>query len=614
MTILRLGVGGGLMILGLFIPAAGVARLLVFLAAALVSGYPVLLNAGKNILRGEIFDEMLLMALAAAGAFVIGEYAEGTAVLLLFQVGELFQNYAVDRSRDSIAKLMDIRPEEALLEEEGKISSVKPEDVPVDGVILVRPGDRVPLDGVVISGQSMLDTAALTGESLPRPAGPGDAVLSGSINQQAALRIRVTHSYQQSTVSRILTLTEEAGERKARLDRFITRFARVYTPLAVLAAALIALIPPLFFQGEWQAWLHSALTFLVISCPCALVISVPLTFFGGIGAASRRGILIKGAHFLEALARVERAAFDKTGTLTQGRFTLEAVRPEGMEEKELLFLAAAAERTSTHPIAQSLAEAWEGELPLPEEAKEFPGCGVMARVNGHSVAAGNGRLMEQAGVLAPIRDLPGAAVHVAVDGVYRGVILLADQLKAGAGEAVARIKALGVREVAMFTGDSASSARKAAEAAGIDRVEAGLLPHEKVERLEEMMNVPDRKGAVLFVGDGVNDAPVLARADVGAAMGALGSHAAMEAADIVIMQDDPGKLAEGILIARRTLSIARQNAAFALGVKAAVMAASLFTQLPLWAAVFADVGVCMLTVFNAMRALTCGKFTKKYGF
>ena len=601
--IARIAASAVLLALGLIAPLPEGAKIAVFLAAWLTVGYSVIWDAAINLLHGHALDERFLMTVASAGAFCLGDYAEGVAVMLLYQIGEFFQDYAVDQSRDSIAELMDIRPDTAEVERDGKTEAVHPEEVRVGEIIRVRPGEKIPLDGTVIEGESALNTLALTGESAPRDVCPGEAVISGCVNMQGVLRIEVTHAFGDSTVARILELVENASEHKSSADRFITRFARVYTPVVVGLAVLLALIPPLLFGEPWKAWVTSALTFLVVSCPCALVISVPLTCFCAIGGASKKGILIKGAGHLEAMAKTGVAVFDKTGTLTRGAFTVTDIHPENGDAEELLALAAAAEQYSTHPIAQALLSAY-GRAPLPaEQAEEIAGCGVRALVGGRRVSAGNGRMMARAGVAEPKTRRVGTVVHVAADGEYQGYILIADAVKEGAKEALDALKALGVGKTVMLTGDGEEAARETAEKLGLDEMHAALLPDGKVEEMERLMALRREQETLVFVGDGINDAPVLARADVGVAMGALGSDAAIEAADVVLMDDDPRKLARAIRIARATLRIVRQNVFFSLAVKAVVMILGVLHLSPLWLAIFADVGVCFLAILNATRAM-----------
>lgn len=571
-----------------------------FAAAYLIAGYDVLLTALRNICKGKIFDENFLMAVASLGAMLMGEYAEGVAVLALYQVGEWFQDRAVDKSRASISALMDIRPDCANRLAKGQVSRVSPEEVAVGDMILVRPGEKIPLDGVVEEGVSSLNTAALTGESLPRDVQAGDSVLSGSVNLSGELTVRVTAAYGESTVAKILRLVESSGQRKARAEQFITRFARVYTPLVCLAAALLAVVPSLL-DGQWLVWIHRALTFLVISCPCALVISVPLTFFSGIGGASRKGILIKGANYMETLARLDTVVFDKTGTLTRGVFTVTKVVPAVGTEQELLALAAHAESGSNHPIARSVEAAWGGEIDREriDSVEEIAGQGMAVTVDGRRVHAGNHRLMEAAGLNAPHVEETGTVVHVAADGVYQGYLVIEDEMKPTSAQAVKELKEAGVRRLVMLTGDRKAAAEGIAAALGLTETHAELLPGDKVTHLESLLG----SGKVAFVGDGINDAPVLRRADVGIAMGGVGSDAAIEAADVVLMDDDPAKLPRAIRHSRKTMSIVRQNIAFALGVKLAVMLLGALGIADMWMAVFADVGVAMLAVLNAMRAM-----------
>lgn len=592
-------------------PWSGWLRLAVFLVPYIVIGYDVLWKAVRNISHGQVFDENFLMSLATVGAFFIGEYAEAVAVMLFYQVGELFQSYAVGRSRRSIAALMDIRPDYANLERDGQLCQVDPEEVEVGQTIVIRSGERIPLDGVILTGSSSLDTAALTGESVPRDVAPGDAVISGCINGGGLLRVQVTRSYGQSTVARILDLVENASGKKARAEHFITRFARYYTPAVVIAAAALALVPPLLLGGGWSSWLRRALIFLVISCPCALVISVPLSFFGGIGGASRQGILVKGGNYLEALAKTKVLVFDKTGTLTQGTFQVTEVRPaSGVDGDHLLELAALAEGGSNHPIAQSLQAAWKGKdtRDRATEFEEIPGMGVRAVVDGATVWAGNSRLMEKAGAAmeASAANQGGTVIHLAVGSDYQGSILISDSLKPDAAETIRLLKARGIRTV-MLTGDSLEAGQAAAQRLGMDEVHTRLLPEDKVHIVERLLAEKPSGSTLAFVGDGVNDAPVLSRADVGIAMGGLGSDAAIEAADVVLMDDQPHKIVDAMDISRRTLKIVRQNVIFALGVKALVLLMGAWGAANLWEAVFADVGVSVIAILNASRALHTGK-------
>ncbi len=572
-----------------------------FVLAYLSVGYDVLLTALRNILRGEVFDENFLMAVASIGAMIMGEYAEGAAVMALYQVGEYFQDKAVDRSRASISALMDIRPDHANLLRDGVPVEVSPEEVAVGDLILVKPGEKLPLDGVVVAGESALNTTALTGESLPRDVQPGDSVLGGCVNMSGVMTVRVTAAWGESTVAKILQLVENSGEAKADTERFITRFARVYTPLVCLAAVLLAVLPSLF-DGRWSHWVYQALTFLVISCPCALVISVPLTFFSGIGGASRRGILVKGANHLETLAALDTVVFDKTGTLTKGVFNVTEVSPVGMSREELLEIAAHAECFSDHPISASLRTAWGQAVDNARvtDAREQAGHGVSALVDGRQVLAGNARMMAAHGLGAVQTSAPGTVVHVAVEGAYAGHIVISDVVKEDAPEAISALKDAGATQLVMLTGDREEVAADVAGKTGLTDFHAGLLPEGKVAALESLMGGDHR---VAFVGDGINDAPVLRRADLGVAMGGVGSDAAIEAADVVLMDDGVGKIALAMRIARRTLAIARQNIAFALGVKLLVMLLGVLGMANMWLAVFADVGVAMLAILNAMRAL-----------
>ena len=586
-----------------FIPAGGVLRLALYLVPYLIAGYDVLWGCLRHSLRGNVFDEQFLMSVATVGALALGEYPEAVFVMVFFQVGELFEGVAVGRSRKNIAALMDIRPDSANLERDGELLQVEPESVAVGDVILVKPGERVPLDGVVLSGESELNTAALTGEALPRPVGPGDSVSSGCVNLRGTLRLRVSKAYADSTVSRILELVESAAERKSRSESFISRFAAWYTPAVCAAAALLVLVPGLL-TGDWALWLRRALVFLVVSCPCALVISVPLSFFGGVGAASRRGILIKGSSFMDALADAEIAVFDKTGTLTTGTLEVTAVEPAGCGAAALVETAALAERYSDHPAARALrsyAGAMDADVPV-TEAEELAGRGVRALVDGRRVWVGNETLMAEAGV-ACADAAAGTVLHVAAAGTYLGHIVLSDRPKPDAAAALKALKARGVKRTVMLTGDRAEAADAVAAELGVDEVRSELLPADKVTAVERLLSQRSARGKLLFVGDGINDAPVLARADVGVAMGALGSDAAIEAADVVLMDDRPGRLAEAVDIARRTRRIARENIAFALGVKLLVLVLAVPGKASMWLASFADVGVCVLAVLNAMRAM-----------
>ena len=599
-----IGVGAVLFVAGLLLPE-GLWRWAALIAAYVVAGGEVLLRAAKNILRGQVFDENFLMAVASLGAMLMGEATEAVAVMLFYQIGEWFQDRAVDKSRASIAQLMDIRPDHANhVLADGSVEVVPPQSLKAGDILLVKPGERIPLDGVILEGTSTLNTSALTGESIPRDVAEGDTVLSGCVNQTGVLRLRATGAYESSTVARILRLVEDSGERKARTERFITRFARWYTPAVCLAALLLALVPPLFV-GEWTEWIKRALTFLVISCPCALVISVPLTFFGGVGGASRRGVLIKGANYLEQLAKTDIAVFDKTGTLTRGTFEVTAIHPNQITEEELLELAALAESYSDHPISASLRAAWNRALDKNRvtDVQEIAGRGIHALVDGRPVYAGNERLMADVHVESRPCHRQGTIVHVALDGVYMGHIVIADRVKEGSAEAIAELKALGVARTVMLTGDQSAVAQSVAKELGVDEVHAELLPGDKVEQVERLMKQKPEGAMLAFVGDGINDAPVLRRADLGIAMGGVGSDAAIEAADIVLMDDDPRKLPCAIRIARHTLRIAKQNIIFALSVKAIILIMGAMGLANMWLAVFADVGVSFLAILNAMRAM-----------
>ena len=585
-------------------PLEGYWRLAAFLVPYAIVGWDVLWGALRNIFRGQVFDENFLMALATVGAFCIGEYPEGVLVMLLYQVGELFQDFAVDRSRRSIASLMDIRPDWANVEQENELVQVDPEEVSVGQIIVVKPGERIPLDGVVTEGSSTLDTAALTGESLPRAVEAGDEVISGCVNQSGLLRVQVTKPYGESTVARILELVENSSARKARYENFITRFVRWYTPIVVIAAAVLGLVPPLF-MGNWSEWINRALIFLVVSCPCALVISVPLSFFGGIGGASRQGILVKGGNYLEALAHVDTVVFDKTGTLTRGVFHVTAVHPRHVTSEELLEAAALAESYSDHPIAHSLREAYGKPLDNSRlsSVEELSGRGVCAQIDGEKVCVGNHKLMAESGSECHRCHRIGTLVHVSINGQYAGHIVISDEIKEDAPETIAALRQLGVKKSVMLTGDAKEVGEDAARRLGLEEVYAELLPADKVERVEALLAEKSPKSRLAFVGDGINDAPVLSRSDVGIAMGAMGSSAAIEAADIVLMDDKPSKIPTAIRIARKTLRIVRQNIVFALGVKGIVLVLGALGLANMWIAVFADVGVSVIAILNAMRAL-----------
>ncbi|MCQ5031056.1 heavy metal translocating P-type ATPase [Flavonifractor sp. DFI.6.63] len=604
-TLSRILLSAALLAVAALLPLNGWARLAVFLLPYAVIGWDVLWRAVRNIARGQVFDENFLMALATVGAFCVGEYPEAVFVMLFYQVGELFQSYAVAQSRKSIASLMDIRPDYANIEQDGALIQVAPEEVAVGSAIVIKAGERIPLDGVVLEGSSTVDTAALTGESLPREVQSGDDVISGCVNLSGVLTVQVTRPFAESTVSKILDLVENSSSKKAKAEHFITKFARYYTPAVVLAAVALAFLPPLFTAISWTDSITRALNFLVVSCPCALVISVPLSFFGGIGGASRDGILVKGGNYLEVLARAEIVVFDKTGTLTKGVFNVTAIHPDDIPEARLLELAALAECYSDHPISRSLKEAYGKDIDASRVSgvEELSGRGVKAVVDGRPVCAGNDKLMEELGVKWHPCHRVGTTVHVAVDGIYAGHIVISDEVKEDAKAAVAALKALGVRKAVMLTGDAKAVGEAVAADLGLDEVHTQLLPADKVDRVESLLKQVSSKGALAFVGDGINDAPVLSRADIGIAMGGLGSDAAIEAADVVLMDDKPSKLSDAISIARRTLSIVRQNIFFALAVKALVLVLSAVGLATMWEAVFADVGVSVIAILNAMRAL-----------
>lgn len=609
----RIAASAVLLVAAVLIPYEGPWRFVLFLPAYFVIGWDVLWKAARNIAHGQVFDENFLMALATVGAFCTGffgegQYPEAVFVMLFYQVGELFQGYAVGKSRKSIASLMDIRPDYANVERDGQLTQVDPEEVAVGDTITVKAGERVPLDGVVLEGQSMVNTSALTGESVPRQVQPGDDVISGCVNQSGLLRVRVTKPFGESTVQKILDLVENSSSKKAKAENFITKFARYYTPIVVFCALALALVPPLFV-GDWVGWVQKALIFLVVSCPCALVISVPLSFFGGIGGASRQGILVKGGNYLEVLANTEIVVFDKTGTLTKGVFNVTAIHPEEYSESGLLEMAALAESYSDHPISRSLKEAWGQELDASRvgEVEELSGRGVRAQVDGKTVCAGNDKLMEDIGVKWHPCHHVGTTVHVAVEGKYTGHIVISDEVKPDAKEAIAALKAQGVKKTVMLTGDAKAVGESVAKDLGLDEAYTQLLPGDKVDRVEALLSEKSPKGKLAFVGDGINDAPVLSRADIGIAMGALGSDAAIEAADIVLMDDKPSKIAKAMEISKRTLRIVQQNIVFALAVKLLVLALTPFGIANMWEAVFADVGVMVIAILNASRALQAGK-------
>ncbi len=576
-----------------------------YLAAYIVIGYEVLISAAKNIIKGEVFDENFLMAIASLGAFFIGDYPEAVAVMLFYQVGEFFQDLAVDKSRRSISALMDIRPDHANVLRDGEEISVSPEDVKKGEIIIVKPGEKIPLDGVITEGATAINTAALTGESLPRDCGVGENVISGAVNMQAVIKVRVNGVYAESTVAKILDLVENSAAKKAKSENFITRFAKIYTPCVVITAAVLAIIPPLLFGQAWSEWINRALIFLVVSCPCALVISVPLSFFGGIGGASKQGILVKGSNYLETLSQVRTIVFDKTGTLTRGSFTVSAIHPKDMPEKELLDIAALAESYSGHPIAESIVRTHAGHIDRSRITKieELSGLGVEALIDGKTVYAGNGKLMDKAGVEWHECKSAGTIVHIALENEYCGHIVISDEVKPDSAQAISELRKLGVKKIVMLTGDLKSVGEDVGKELGVDETHSELLPADKVDIVEKLLERKQAGTALAFVGDGINDAPVLSRADLGIAMGALGSDAAIEAADIVLMDDKPSRIASAIRIAAKTLRIVKQNIIFALAVKAIVLLLGALGIATMWFAVFADVGVSILAILNAMRAM-----------
>ncbi|SKB70910.1 Cd2+/Zn2+-exporting ATPase [Acetoanaerobium noterae] len=581
-------------------------QIAMFVISYIIAGGDIVKRAVTNILRGKVFDENFLMSVATIGAFLIGEYPEGIAVMLFYQVGELFQSYAVDKSRRSIADAMDIRPDYANVKRGDEVIKIDPDEVKIGDIIVIKPGERVPLDGKVIEGNSMVDTSALTGESVPREVEVGHEILSGCININGVITAEVTKEYGESTVSKILDLVENASSKKSQSEQFITRFARYYTPIVVILAVFIAIIPPLVIEGAtFSDWIYRALAFLVVSCPCALVVSIPLSFFGGIGGASRKGILVKGSNYLEALAETEIIVFDKTGTLTKGVFNVQEVHPKGVSREELLELTAYAESYSNHPISSSLKQAYGKEIDNGRisDVEEISGHGVIATVDGKKVMAGNIKLMKKKNIAYFDGELIGTVVHVAVDNQYAGYIVIADEVKPDSAQAIMELKAANIKQTVMLTGDNKNVGSKVAKELGLDKVYAELLPADKVEKLEELFLQKSKKGKLAFVGDGINDAPVLARADIGIAMGGLGSDAAIEAADIVIMTDEPSKIATAIKISKKTLKIASQNTVFAIGIKIIVLILSAFGITTMWAAIFADVGVTIIAVLNAFRAL-----------
>lgn len=599
------------------IPATGILQLVLYLAAYLIIGYDILRKAGRGILNRRVFDENFLMAVATIGAFVLaiysrsGDYNEAIAVMLFYQIGELFQSYAVGKSRRNISALMDIRPDYANVEQDGKLEKVDPDEVEIDSTIVVQPGEKVPLDGIVIEGSSSLNTSALTGESLPRDVKQGDEIISGCINLNGVLKIKTTKEFGESTVSKILELVENSSSRKSKSENFISKFAKVYTPAVCYSALALAILPPLaqmLFLGQtaqWDVWIYRALTFLVISCPCALVISIPLSFFAGIGGASKEGVLIKGSNYMETLSQAKYVVFDKTGTLTQGVFEVSGVHHNKMEEEKLLEYAALAECASSHPISKSLQRAYGKEIDRNRvsDIQEISGYGIIAKVDGKEVAAGNSKLMKKLNVEYQDCHKVGTIIHVAIDGKYEGHIVISDLVKKHSKEAIARLKKAGVKKTIMLTGDAKTVAEQVAQSLGIDEVYAELLPGDKVTKVEELLEAKSEKEKLAFVGDGINDAPVLTRADIGIAMGAMGSDAAIEAADVVLMDDDPLKISKAIGISRKCLGIVYQNIVFALVIKFGCLALGAVGVANMWFAIFADVGVMIIAVLNAIRAL-----------
>ena len=581
-------------------------QIALFIISYIIVGGDVVKRAVKNIFKGQVFDENFLMSIATIGAFFIGEYPEGVAVMLFYQVGELFQSYAVGKSRKSIASLMDIRPDYANVKKGDELVKVDPDEVQIGDIILIKAGEKIPLDGKVIEGSSMIDTSALTGESVPREVEVGSDILSGCININGVITAEVTKEFGESTVSKILDLVENASSKKSNSEQFITKFARYYTPVVVIIAVFLAIIPPLVIDGAtFSDWIYRALAFLVVSCPCALVISIPLSFFGGIGGASKKGVLVKGSNYLEALAETEIVVFDKTGTLTKGVFNVQEIHPEGVSKEELLELTAHAESYSNHPISLSLKRAYSKEIDNGRisDVEEISGHGVIAIVDGKKVMVGNIKLMKMMDIPYFKGELIGTIVHVAVNNKYIGYIVIADEVKEDSAQAIKELKAANIKQTVMLTGDNKSIGSKVAKELGLDKVYAELLPADKVEKLEELFSQKSKKGKLAFVGDGINDAPVLARADIGIAMGGLGSDAAIEAADVVIMTDEPSKIATTMKISKKTLKIAHQNIVFAIGIKIIVLILSAFGITTMWAAIFADVGVTIIAVLNAFRAL-----------
>ena len=595
---------------GSLLPLGPTVEMGVFLVCYAVIGWDIVWKAVTNILHGQVFDENFLMTIATIGALILREHSEGVAVMLFYQVGEWFQSYAVSKSRKSIASLMDIRPDYANVERNGKLEQVDPDEVNIGDTIVVKPGERVPLDGKIIKGTSALDTSALTGESMPRDVEPGMEVISGCINQTGILTIQTTKKYGESTVAKILDLVENASDKKGKTENFISRFARYYTPIVVFAAIALAILPPLVTGQPFSVWIYRALTFLVISCPCALVISIPLSFFGGIGGASKIGVLVKGSNYLESLAHTEVVVFDKTGTLTKGSFAVSQIKAIDMKEEQLLELAAYAEDYSNHPISQSIQKAYGKKIDNSRisDVQEIAGHGVRAVIDGKTVLAGNAKLMNRENIVYTPSDAIGTVIYLACNGKYAGYIVIEDEVKADAPAAIRALKEVGVRKTVMLTGDADAVGKKVAQKLGLDQAYTELLPADKVDRVEAMLKQTSEKGKLVFVGDGINDAPVLARADVGIAMGGLGSDAAIEAADVVLMTDEPSKISAVVRIARKTIRIANENIVFALGVKLLVLILGATGYANMWAAVFADVGVSVIAILNAIRAMRVKKF------
>lgn len=606
----RIIVAAVLFAAGSLLPLGPTVEMGVFLVCYAVIGWDIVWKAVTNILHGQVFDENFLMTIATIGALILGEHSEGVAVMLFYQVGEWFQSYAVSKSRKSIASLMDIRPDYANVERNGKLEQVDPDEVNIGDTIVVKPGERVPLDGKIIKGTSALDTSALTGESMPRDVEPGMEVISGCINQTGILTIQTTKKYGESTVAKILDLVENASDKKGKTENFISRFARYYTPIVVFAAIALAILPPLVTGQPFSVWIYRALTFLVISCPCALVISIPLSFFGGIGGASKIGVLVKGSNYLESLAHTEVVVFDKTGTLTKGSFAVSQIKAIDMKEEQLLELAAYAEDYSNHPISQSIQKAYGKKIDNSRisDVQEIAGHGVRAVIDGKTVLAGNAKLMKRENIAYTPSDAIGTVIYLACNGKYAGYIVIEDEVKADAPAAIRALKEVGVRKTVMLTGDADAVGKKVAQKLGLDQAYTELLPADKVDRVEAMLKQTSEKGKLVFVGDGINDAPVLARADVGIAMGGLGSDAAIEAADVVLMTDEPSKISAVVRIARKTIRIANENIVFALGVKLLVLILGATGYANMWAAVFADVGVSVIAILNAIRAMRVKKF------